>query len=405
MSAISTTGEKPSVTSIEVTDLSEAEGTSAANGVGEDDTNKSEVDESEVDKDEADEVASSSAWPLMVLPAMLPPADHETAKSFSTLLAHAEEIPGAAAADGRPTDAQAALTYLASLAPKGRRTMQLRLEQVAQLVIGRRDLRAVPWSRLRYEHLTVLRSALQEQGLSTASVNATIYAVRGVAKAAWNLGLMTADDYGRLRNVGPLRGHRLPAGRSLAQGELHILFDAVYNDRSPAGTRDAALLAVLYSGGLRRAEAAALDIADYEEASGALKVRGKGNKERLVYILGGAALAMADWCLLRGNEAGALFYPINKGGRITPRRMTDQAIYNILVKRALASSVLRFSPHDLRRTFVGDLLDRGVDIVTVQQLAGHANVTTTARYDRRGERVKAQGAGTLHIPYRSRQEK
>jgi site-specific recombinase XerD len=107
---------------------------------------------------------------------------------------------------------------------------------------------------------------------------------------------------------------------------------------------------------------------------------------------------------LRGEEAGALFYPINKGGKITPRRMTDQAIYNILVKRALASSVLRFSPHDLRRTFVGDLLDRGVDIVTVQQLAGHANVTTTARYDRRGERVKAKGAGTLHVPYRSHRE-
>jgi site-specific recombinase XerD len=167
--------------------------------------------------------------------------------------------------------------------------MQLRLEQVAQLVIGKRDCVRCRGRVCATNISPPCAPPCKEQGLSTASVNATLYAIRGVAKAAWNLGLMTADDYGRLRNVGPVRGHRLPAGRSLAQGELHILFDAVYNDRSPAGTRDAALLAVLYSGGVRRAEAAALDIADYDQSSGALKVKGKGNKERLVYILGGAA--------------------------------------------------------------------------------------------------------------------
>ena len=72
-----------------------------------------------------------------------------------------------------------------------------------------------------------------------------------------------------------------------------------------------------------------------------------------------------------------------------------QAIYNMLVKRAEQASVSHFSPHDLRRTLAGDLLDAGADIVTVQKILAHANVQTTARYDRRPEQTKRKAASLI----------
>jgi integrase len=170
-------------------------------------------------------------------------------------------------------------------------------------------------------------------------------------------------------------------------------------DKSPGGVRDAAIIGLLYTCGLRSADLVALNRGDFEPETGKLLVReGKGRKQRNVYVQGGARRALDDWTAVSG-EVVPLFVPVLKGGKITRRRMSAQTIYDMLKKRARQAGVREFSPHDLRRTFVGDMLDRGVDIATVANIAGHASVDTTRRYDRRPEETKKNAAGKLHFPY------
>jgi len=79
--------------------------------------------------------------------------------------------------------------------------------------------------------------------------------------------------------------------------------------------------------------------------------------------------------------------------------MSDHAIYALMRRRAADAGIASFSPHDCRRTMIGDLLDAGVDLSTVQQIAGHSTITTTSRYDRRGETAKRKASGAIVVPY------
>lgn len=295
-----------------------------------------------------------------------------------------------------------AAVYLARLtSANSRRTMHNALNTIAAL--DGKDAYMLDWSRLRYQHTAAIRAHLAEQ-YAPATANKLLSALRGVLREAWRLELMSAEDYQRAVDLENIKAETFPAGRDLSFGEIRALADVCMADSSPAGVRDAAILGMLATCGVRRAELVAIDITDLDPESGQLRIRsGKGRKDRTAYATHGTLEALRDWLRERGTESGALFHPINKGGRIQyGMSMTAQAVYKMLEKRGAQAGLKTFTPHDFRRTFVGDLLDRGVDIATVAKLAGHADVKTTARYDRRPETVKRDAAAKLHFPYQPR---
>jgi integrase len=273
------------------------------------------------------------------------------------------------------------------------------LDTMAGLLTQNRcDMQSLDWSALRYQHTTALRTLLADL-YAPATANKMLAALRGVLQEAWRLGKMTAEEFRRAADLPSVRGSTLPRGRAISRNELSRLFAACAKDRGPAGRRDAAILAVLYNCGLRRSELVGLDVSDYDPAESALTVRsGKGRKARISYTTDASGQAIDDWLGVRGPNPGPLFSPISKSGKVAQRRLSDQAVRKLLLKRAAEAGVSHFSPHDLRRTMIGDLLDAGADISTVQRLAGHANVTTTARYDRRGEAAKRRAANLLEVP-------
>ncbi len=307
-------------------------------------------------------------------------------------------------AENLPLDQNPAAVYIASLAPGSRRTMRQALDIIAAMLTNEQaDAMSLPWGNLRFQHTTAIRSKLAESH-SASTANKMLSALRGVLKAARRLGQISADDYMTAIDFDRVNGEALSRGRALSAGEMGALMVACANDHSPAGARDAAMIAVLYSCGLRRAEIVSLDVVDFDADAGALTVHGKRNKTRLVPVVNGALDAARDWLIIRGSEPGALFTRIGKSNKITLDGMTSQAVWHILGERARQAGVKDFSPHDMRRSFISDLLDAGADIATVQKLAGHANVTTTARYDRRPEEAKRKAAQLLHVPYTRRQE-
>ena len=295
-------------------------------------------------------------------------------------------------------DRHPAGTYLISTQTEMSRSTALSALSTAARLLGEEDIKSTPWHLIRYYQMNMLRAMLAEH-YAPATANKILSIVRGVLRQAWKLGLMTTDDYERAISVPAIPGTRLPAGRALERGEIHALFHACA-EPGPLAARDAALLAILLGCGLRRSEAAGLDIDDLDIDAATLRVIGKGNHERVAHMNGSVATAVAAWLDIRGDGAGPLLCAMEgRGQRVGRNRLTTEGMRLVLKRRAEQAGIRSCTPHDLRRTFITTLLDEGNDIAVASRMAGHRNIATTARYDRRDERTNRDAAATIHVPY------
>jgi integrase len=208
-----------------------------------------------------------------------------------------------------------------------------------------------------------------------------------------------------IREKSVAKGTRLPAGRHVRPEELAALVAACTNDPTPAGARDACWLTIAIQTGARNEELRQITLKNLKytpEGADLTIPHGKGDKARIVFLSGNVLAALDAWINVRGATPGALFCPVLKNGRVLVRELSAAAADLILEKRFKQSGIREtISWHDFRRTLAGNLFSSNVDPVTIKDQLGHANITTTQRYDRRPDELRRIAIANIEVPYKN----
>jgi len=232
-----------------------------------------------------------------------------------------------------------------------------------------------PWSKVRTLHVREFLQSLRTSR-TPATVARKLAAVKGLFKFLEAERVITQSPTAFIET--PRLWRRLP--QTLSLDEVTQLLDSIKEEG--LGVRDLAMLELLYGAGLRVSELTALDVGSINYEAGFLRCIGKGNKERIVPLGRRALEALARYLrterprlIARRTGAPALFLN-RRGGRLTRQR-----VWQVLRRHAAAGRITKtIGPHTLRHSFATHLLERGADLRTVQELLGHASISTTQRY-------------------------
>lgn len=221
------------------------------------------------------------------------------------------------------------------------------------------------------------RAHLLDTGLSAATVNQALSAIRKLAAEAADNQLMdgaTAEAIGRVEGV---KRHGRRSGNWLPKDEAQELLNAPKVE-TLKGLRDRAILAVMLGAGLRRSEVAGLTFEHIQmrDARWAIvDLVGKGNRVRTVPIPSWVKLAIDEWATAADLSSGRVFRSVNRGGKVAGDGMTPQAIYNVVTGYTETAKA-----HDLRRTFAKLAHKGGAPLEQIQLTLGHSSIQTTERY-------------------------
>jgi tyrosine recombinase XerC len=232
----------------------------------------------------------------------------------------------------------------------------------------------IPVEKIDYVMLRRYLVTLKEKNLSKVSVARKIASIRSFFKFLCREGIVKTNPASSLSI--PKRDKYLP--KFLDEADVVKLIEAPEGD-GEASLRDRAILETLYSTGIRVSELVGLNINSIDQIGGVIKVYGKGKKERMVPIGERALQAIRQYLRKRkyGESDENKMLLLNKNGG----RITDRSIRRIINKYIMKTSIKeKISPHTLRHSFATHLLNHGADLRSVQELLGHANLSTTQIY-------------------------
>lgn len=287
-----------------------------------------------------------------------------------------------------------AQSYLISLGSEGSRsTVRSHLGSIAKL-LGFEDFNQLPWEQFERQHVLTVIEMLKKNDIAPSTIRGYLSTIKGVCREAWANKQIDTDTYTHIKDVKAPRGKRISKGRALSVSEVQTLLSTCIQDRTNRGLRDTAIVAIMVGCGLRRAELTSLKCENIIFRDKAIKVLGKGNKERINYIPEFAWEHLFRWISeVRGNAEGPVFTRVRAGDDVRTNGLTVNGLTKILEYRRIdAVWIESFSPHDLRRTFASQLLEQDVDLNTVKDLMGHSSITTTQTYDQR-DKKRLQKAG------------
>ncbi len=266
--------------------------------------------------------------------------------------------------------------YLAHLADERRTSPLTRTNYRRDLerVMGRcAALGVLRWADVTSHHLRTVVACLHRDGLNGRSLARLLSALRGLYRYLIREGMVSRNPAAGLR--APKTARALPKTLDIEQAERLVAFDAA----DPLELRDRALFELMYSSGLRLAEAVGADVSDLALREATVRVHGKGGKHRIVPVGRFAAAALRAWLAARADLAGAdetALFVGNRGRRLSPRAV-QRRLQRLALRRGFTFGI---HPHMLRHSFASHVLQSSGDLRAVQELLGHSNISTTQIY-------------------------